>query len=651
MRPLLALSAVVLASCGGQQVTPTAITLPTSSASASPIATTAPPDLSPVPAPEGLIATIRLAHPRQSVEQWSSLVTALGVPKLAIDLDDLAKDEIGAHVVAALDLDAPIDVVVVQASGSEWVPGGAVSIALNPGDAAMDLLARSFELEQKRDGTISIRKERDGGAQDDDGDAGDDDEIADDTKCVVAPSTGSPSRRIVCIYGGVELSTVVPYLTRTLARQPVSQASDIRAEILVDKQREIIRKLEGLAAGSSTPSDDPAEAFGASFATDVSKSFLADLDSIVIEAGSDDAAVSFSTSLRFARATSPFTKALLSNSDAAAPPQPAFWQLPSDTSFAAYTHGSTSKDLDALREQIFPGFSGVMTATGMPQKYIDLELGAARSVFLTGGPMVLGAGFDSTAARTALAAYVALGKDTVAARTKARAAMQGWALVEVDEPAARWTNAFKDVIAADKMPVKTKPKSGEPEKEKSVLVVTPTPAPLALPAGTFHCERRTTPIPPPAKKPGDKSVSYAKPAPVAHTTHIFIVPDGASTWIAIGEDAASVAAHVKAALSTATQSGTMKGRAGLERLASMKTTSGAFGTLAWAALAFSSSDSDYDLKDASTLLDKIARFPSRGETPIESYVLPLPPGDGSLGGRTFTYRLPRAALGDIVKAF
>jgi hypothetical protein len=95
----------------------------------------------------------------------------------------------------------------------------------------------------------------------------------------------------------------------------------------------------------------------------------------------------------------------------------------------------------------------------------------------------------------------------------------------------------------------------------------------------------------------------------------------------------------------------MKGKAGLERLAAAKTTSGAFATLGWIALALSGADSDSDLKDASTWLDKIARWPSRGTTPIETYAEPLPAGDGGLGGRKITYRLPRAALGDIVKAF
>ncbi len=138
-------------------------------------------------------------------------------------------------MVAALDLDAAIDVIVVKASGSEWVPGGAVSVALNPGDAAMDLLARSFELEQKSDGSIADPQGKfDGGAHATTltTDAGDDDEIAEDTKCVIAPPAGAASRRIVCAYGGVELPSVVPYLTRTLGRQTSSQAADFRAEIL-----------------------------------------------------------------------------------------------------------------------------------------------------------------------------------------------------------------------------------------------------------------------------------------------------------------------------------------------------------------------------------------------------------------------------------
>jgi hypothetical protein len=653
MRALLALAAILVVSCGGPQATSTAVTLPTPSASASPIATTSVPDLSPVAPPDGLIATIRLAHPRHSLDQWSSLVKSLGAPKLAFDLDDVAKDEIGARIVAALDLDASVDIIVVKASGSEWVPGGAVSVALNPGDAAMDLLAHGFELEQKSDGSIAIRKAVDGGApRDDDDDAGDD-EIADDTRCVIAPQTGAAARRIVCAYGEVELATVVPYLTRTLARQTSSQTADFRAEVLLDRQREMIRKLEGMADdGSSGSADDPGEALAARFAKEAGTSLVSDIDAVVFEATSDDDAVSLAVSVRFGRATSPFTRALLSNGDGAGPPQAAFWQLPSDTTFAAYTHGALAKDLDPLRAQAFPALEGILTASEMPKKYIDLELGALRSVFLTGGPMVVGGGFDSAAARTALAAYVALGKDTLAARTKARAAIQGWTLVELDEPASRWISAIKDLVAADKLQVKPKKtKTNDTEKEKSVIVVTPTAASLGLPAGTFHFEQRTTPRPPPAKKPGDRSSSFVPTPPIAHTTHFFVVPDGGSTWIAVGEDATSVAARVKSALAAAPPAGTMKGRSGIERLATTKTTSGMFATIGWMALTFLDSDSDSALRDASSWLDKIARWPSRGATPIESFITPIAPSEGGLGGRTITYRLPRGALADIVNAF
>jgi hypothetical protein len=653
MRRHLALSALVLMSCGGQRAPSAVLTLPTATASASPIATDTPPDLSPVAAPEGLIATMRLARPRHTMDQWSSLVTALGVPKLAVNLDDIAKDELGAHVIAALDLDAPIDVVVVKAPGSEWIPGGAVSIAITPGDAAMDLLARGFQLEQKSDGSIAIRKASDGGAPPDESDAGDDDEIADDTRCIVAPPIAPTPRRLVCVYGGVEFATVVPYLTRTLARQPASQTSDFRAELLLDKHRDEIRKLEEMAKGSaSSAADDPGEAFGASFASDASKSFFDDLDVVAFDATLDDEAISLSFSARFGHSASPFTKMMLSNADGAALPQDAFWQLPIDTSFALYTHGANAKDLEPLREELFTAMTSLLSTEGVPASGVDLANRSMRSVFLTGGPEVIGAGFDTKGATTALAVYVALGKDTLAARTKARAAMQGWTLFEVHEPASRWTAAMKDFVALDKLPPKKKAaKSAEPEKEKSVLVVTPTPAALGLPPGTFHVERRATPLPPPPKKPGDTSVSYAKAPPIANTTHIFVVPDGSSTWIALGEDAAMVAVHVKAALSTAPASGTMKRKAGLERLSSGKTTSGAFATLAWGALAFLDDDSDSDLKDASTWLEKLSRWPSHGTTPMEAYVTPLPPTEGSLGGRTITYRLPREALGDIVKAF
>jgi hypothetical protein len=95
----------------------------------------------------------------------------------------------------------------------------------------------------------------------------------------------------------------------------------------------------------------------------------------------------------------------------------------------------------------------------------------------------------------------------------------------------------------------------------------------------------------------------------------------------------------------------MRGKAGLDQLVAPRTTSGAFATIGWMTQAFLDDDSDSDLKDASSWLDKIAGWPFRGETPIETYVTPLAPGEGGLGGRMITLRLPLGALGDLVKVF
>lgn len=245
-------------------------------------------------------------------------------------------------------------------------------------------------------------------------------------------------------------------------------------------------------------------------------------------------------------------------------------------------------------------------------------------------------------------------RTTVAARTKVHAAIAPWTLIEVDEPSSRWTSAIQALVAADKIPYKKKPrlsKSSDPEREKVVLSITPTPANLGLPAGTLHLERRATPLPVAKPKPNERSFTIVKPPPLAHTTHWFVVPDGASTWLAVGDDAKIVAAHVKTALAGGTASGTLKGKPELERFAAQRLTSGQFASIGWFALAVADANSDSDIKEASGWLDKLARLPARGETPFELDITPIAASGGTVGGRTFTWRVPRAVLGDIAKAF
>ena len=56
---------------------------------------------------------------------------------------------------------------------------------------------------------------------------------------------------------------------------------------------------------------------------------------------------------------------------------------------------------------------------------------------------------DRLGASRALASYRTKGDESVAARTAAHLAMQGWFLVGVNEPQSRWADAIRDLVAVD----------------------------------------------------------------------------------------------------------------------------------------------------------------------------------------------------------
>jgi len=610
---LPAIALLWITSCGGSPptVAPTAPVAPPVVASA--IAAPEPaPDVSPVPTPAGLGFTVHLAHPRATFQQLSSLlgsIAAIFTGAAKLDPESLIGLAIGAPVGAVVDLDQPIDLAVSDVDTPERSPQIAGAVGLTDPVAARELLEKYYKIAQTSPGVLRLEPR-------DDAPDG-----ASPRPCVLAPAsspdaTGSRTTRLVCGERADAVRHLGPYLTRTMTR--LASHDDLRVEVFV---RELHAPKSGkkeltpggwaavdAGAGTGDPTD---KLFG-----ELTDKLTDDVGSVVLEASSDGAAVDVRLSTRFVDTASPLTRALVGAGTPSAPTPAAFERLPRDASFAWYGRGATPSDLAPLRASLFDSLRTWLADDGYAPGAIATQLAPFERLALTGGPWVVASGLRLDAARAALDAYADAGKTTEAARAKARAAMQGWVIGAVEEPSQGWIDGVRELVKNDAVKATGKPRrKRDPTKESTRLVLAPVPPALQLPAGTLHVEAHVTQNPEWTLAQKKASTSVRDPV-IPHTMHLFLVPDGARTWLAASEDAALAAREVRGSLAGAGDAGTLRARRDLDALRATPASTAGFVSVASLATMLQSDWSDDGLHKAREALLGLAALTEQGMTPV-----------------------------------
>jgi hypothetical protein len=626
--------AVCLASCGGSPPT-VAPTAPAASAvPASAIAAPEPaPDVSPVPAPAGLGFTVHLAHPRATFQQLSSLLGSIAAMFAGAKLDpeSLVAMAVGAPVGAVVDLDQPIDFAVSDVDSPDSSLKIAGSVALSDPVAARETLEKYYKAIQTAPGILRLEPR-------DDAPDG-----ASPRPCVLAASsspegTGSRTTRLVC---GDEVDAVrhlAPYLTRTMTR--LASRDDLRVEVFVRELHPPKAGKKELTPGGWAPVDggtvDPTD----KLFNDLTEKLTDDVGSVVLEASSDGAAVDVRVSTKFVDASSPLTRALVGAGTPSAPPPTAFERLPRDASFAWYARGATPADLGPLRNLLFDSLRTWLADDGYTPGALDTQLAPFQRLVLTGGPWVAATGLGIAGARAALDAYAGAGKTTEAARAKARAAMQGWMVAAVEEPSQGWLDGVRELVKNDPVKPTGKPRrKRDPSKESTRLTLAPVPAALQLPAGTLHLEAHVTQNPEWTLAQRKAKAKVTDPV-ASHTTHVFVVPDGARTWFAAAEDAALAATEVRGSLSGAGDAGTLKTRRDLDALRAMPASTAGFLSVAGLVAWLHSDWSDEGLRKARESLLGLAALSDQGATPVPMALAATRAASGSGGDVRLRFVLP-----------
>ncbi len=467
-----------------------------------------------VPAPKDLWLAIHLARPVDTLHALHPIIASVPVFQQRSLADFYVSLAFGWADADIVDLDLPIDIAAINdaSDGTNAV----VALALKRDPATLDLLQERFEITTAN----GVRRLRPKGPHTHEG----------PMECILAASWGIATERIICSSSARARSLLVPYLTRTMPR--LENVSDIHFEVLRIPAESKRRKGDPDDDDPVPGSDDPRRLF----AGNALMTLAGEVSGISGDLRFTNGEAALTAQARFTNAKSPLARALLSQATPAGPPPGAWSRLPPDVMFGLAARGARSEDLVPLRDGAVDAFRKHMIADAFTAADVQSPLDALSSIALTGGPLVFAGGFDRTLADKELGQYVQLtstAQATESARAKARLAGTGYYLAAVEEPAAKWIDAFKRFAAFDQKFATKKPgpvSVQDAERFTHSLHIVPSAA--TLPRGTLHLEDRVRPNP--LYRLHDRSDD------LAHTTHVFIAPEGSRTWIAWGEREALV---------------------------------------------------------------------------------------------------------------
>lgn len=657
----LSASLLTLGACGGGAPPPAPVTPSKPVASAPEL----PPDVTAVPEPAGLVLVGRVSKADailKTLAAWTRLPLPGG--------SDLVRSITDDSVAEAVDLSQPIDAAAAISGGKrDPKPLIAVSVAVRSFDDAKAKLSKAHKLKPGKNGQLEV--EGIGRAAVSAKGSSREDEDDDAETCVLAhASTGA---RLVC--GDKDaLDLLSPYLTRTVPRQ--TWTSDVHVEMTLGAVREPLQQVRAalpFLAKQILGGTSPALGKLADAAVTEVVDIVDDTSRMTLDAQLGDTGAQATVKIDYAKANSFVARLATSNPQRADAPPPAFWHLPGDTDLALFGKGSDPKLFDRPRELLGNVALELTESGGMPEaeRKAVRELVVDRMLGLfTGGPLVYGKGFDGAAVEKLLAARNAVKPGDAGARDAADHALAeqilGWHLVQVQEPITKVAPMLKDWAALWNRPAFAKwAKQESSAKMLAQMRMVGMPAGVTLPKDAVHLEiviprpDIEEMLPAPAARAGQGKGPTPPPAPGAKpplpppvkkiprkpiVLHVMAVPDQGGTWIGFGLDAKLLGQKAAASLSTAPEAGTLGKSPAGDALRDTKANAAWIATLR--GLLFFRALKDH----TRTPFAMVGQLPSKGMTPIVLSFTSQAPSQGAAGGSAVaTFKLPRAAIEDIVK--
>jgi hypothetical protein len=606
-------------------------------------------DLAPVAEPVDVIGVLRWKSPTVDLNNLGSCSNVpVGildqVPRIGLTkaFEKGFRDQVDSSELAGLvALDAPVDAVVTLDSAARSPkPIFAVAVGLTSLDGAKHAAGAKGTLAEIVPGIWRIGdKERRGLA------------------CAISVSAGATPARLVCAEKEKDITTLAPYLTRTVPTQ-APLASDFHLEVRVtpldtrfgDQLRQQLRGLPILAQSQATigePDFDNAVMTSATALSDELGAFVGDLDRLQIDATLDKGTcLTSTTALQMRGKSSWIVNTLVDHADRVGPPPAIFWRAPRDSSSVFYGRGADPARYTEILRTLRTMLVGAMKKVGVGSdddrkalaELVAMPLSKDVNTVSSSGhsdPVPAKAGAKPAAAtKPAPAHHGSSGAIVTAVQNL------GWYVTGFDDSADAIAKQLKDFVAVyNRKGLHDPLKKALGDDATFLPTIKLVTAPAGLGKGALDIEiKLDVPDDEPWKPPpgvllddqaprGGKGGKPAKPVKVAAkpktkttlTLHLLLAIDGKAAWIGMGGDRDDVVKHMLMSKSGSPDSETIASRPGLEPLKNGKNLSGGFLTLntflkavengMGAALA----DKPSELAEAQHMMSQL---PNKGETPI-----------------------------------
>lgn len=554
-------------------------------------------DLSPVPAPAGHFATIRLKNV-EPLLRFAAEKAMPGDPQggVRMGLGELSREVLGdaanpkamAEVVAA---DAPIHLIAAIA-GDASAPDAhvALSIGLSSVDGAKAAIKDAREIAP---GQWAVR----------DG----------DVPCLIAAAPPPVSARLVCGKDEASVVALAPYLVRTLGAEPPPPhdfAAELRLSPIDERFGRDVRRLlpqatilarSELAIGE--PKFDRAIEKAAGGVASELGAWLSDLDTLSVRGSmAPDGGAGANVALTFRGKTS-WLAGLTTDAASNQIATPAlFWQLPRDAQGASWSSGWDAARwndvLAVLRDVVEGGLTKFSIGTPEDRKAI------AALIALPPGrrpPSVSANGASPSLAGDARAPQARM--------DHALRSAVGWYVFGFAEPADTSVKWFKDLVAVyGRHSVQQAIKKNVTGKEGAMIpTIRSVAAPASLGKGAYAVEVTVPNI----EIEGGKAKA---------TVHLMVMPDGAQHFIGVGADKDDLIKRLLSSKTGGAREATLGARPGLDGLKAAQGSSGGFMTLKDLTSGLGSDldqlTGDRPDRDLVRLQQALGRLPNKGETPV-----------------------------------
>jgi hypothetical protein len=588
---------------------------------ATPVSTSVPGtayDLTPVGEPQDIVALMGWKSPAETLRAFSACAGTQ--PDRAADAAEFGMRNILRDVVsstadvralaAAVAYDAPVFGVASLDSQAKG-PGGfvAFSIGLTSLDKAKAAVEPAGPLTEISPGQFRIASKK-------------------DTVCVIAASAGASPVRLVCGPREKDVTTLGPYLTRTL---PVAAgaASDMHFELRLmpaeARYGSLLRsQIQGLpvlaqAEGSiGEPKFDKAIVDAATGVADEIVALVADADKVTIDAAIDQVSCLRATASLSMRGKTSWVSGMMSDrTDRAGSPPGIFWRAPKDSSSVFFGRGADPKKfapiLRTARLLIEGGLAKAQIGAEADHRALseifDIAVGPYVETVTATGPHEGAASADKpTTPQQEMDTFIG--------------GFAGWTVVGYEEGPAAISKQLKRI--ADVYQRKGYQDALKKMLGKEAAVILPQvkvgPGPAALGSGSLDLSIKVDKIPA-SELRGILKTAKGKET-VSAEVHVLLMSDGKSrTWLAAGVGKPdNLVKHLLVVKTGAPDDGTITTRKDLESLRRADTMGGGFITMKMLTQSLQRSSSLVGGRRSEPQMEKLLKslstLPHQGDAPI-----------------------------------